>query len=105
MNTTDYLPVKEAAKHLPSHKPGKHINPATVYRWIFDGKLPAVKRGRYYFVRLADLQAMMVPTEKQEMPRITTIREERAQARAQREQDEWADRVLREAGFKLRNGS
>lgn len=64
MNTNDLLSLTEAAKLLPSCRAGKRVHVATLYRWVLSGRLPAVKRGRYYFVRRADLDAMARPVER-----------------------------------------
>jgi Helix-turn-helix domain len=54
--------AKEAARLLPSHVPGKRISLKTIYNWIFSGRLPAVKRGKFWFVNPDDLFALNVPT-------------------------------------------
>lgn len=57
----ELIHVTQAAKLLPSHKPGRRVHVHTIYRWIREGKLPAVKRGRFFFVRRCDILAMAKP--------------------------------------------
>jgi hypothetical protein len=64
------ITVKEAAKLCPSPY-AKHVNVATVYRWIMTGKLKAVRRNRTFFVTLRDLNAMLVPVVP--APRLTCL--------------------------------
>ncbi len=87
----DYLPLKEACNKLRSHRTGKRVHLATARRWIRTGKLPAVRRGRWFFVRLADLAAMMQPAEVQKPLPVSTPRQRKAQ-------DAWAEKILREEG-------
>ncbi len=52
------LTVEEAAAHL-------RLNPQTVYRLLRAGKLPGVKVGRQWRVRLVDLEAhLTAPSPK-----------------------------------------
>lgn len=53
--------LKEAAKLVPSHQAGKCINIQTLARWCQLGKLPAVKRNGYWFVRPEDLEQLYQP--------------------------------------------
>jgi len=50
MTDHQLLTVEEAAAHL-------RLNPQTVYRLLRAGKLPGVKVGRQWRVRLVDLEA------------------------------------------------
>lgn len=59
----DYVSLSQAAKLLPSPRAGKRTHISTLWRWVLSGKLPAVKRGRYYFVRVCDLEQMSRPVE------------------------------------------
>lgn len=56
MNATDrLLTPKQIAARL-------HLHVATVYRWIFQGRLPAARPGpRCYLVRIEDLDRMLTP--------------------------------------------
>lgn len=61
--------LRDAAKRLPSHHAGKRVHMATLYRWIASGRLPAVRRGRWWFVRPEDLDALAVPYRHVTLPR------------------------------------
>jgi hypothetical protein len=90
-----WVPLAEAARRTPSNKPGKHMDRETLVRWILSGKLPAMRRGRYYFVRMSDLAALMQPVEPR--PKEPGIRTERQMARGHA----WALEVLRKRGYKV----
>ena len=47
------LTVREAASRA-------HRSEETIRRWIWSGKLPAVKRGHVYYVDVARLDALVV---------------------------------------------
>lgn len=49
----DYISVTEAASRLG-------YTPANITRLIRDEKLPAVKRGRQYFILSSDLDALLM---------------------------------------------
>lgn len=59
----DYISLSEAARRLPSPRAGKRTHISTLWRWVLSGKLPAVRRGRWYFVRVCDLEAMSQPVK------------------------------------------
>lgn len=48
----DYLTSVEAAKKL-------HVSDTRIRQFIVAGRLPAVRRGRMWFIRLADLRPLM----------------------------------------------
>lgn len=48
----DLLTVPEVAQQL-------RVTTMTVYRWIDDGKLPAMQVGKHYRIRAIDLDAML----------------------------------------------
>ena len=52
MNFSEFLTVKEVAKALK-------LNPLTIYEYIRERKLPAVKFGRYYRVSTSDLTVFL----------------------------------------------
>lgn len=54
--TSEYMKVGEAARFLG-------VNRRTVYRRIWNGDLPASKVGGLYYIRRADLEAMLTPTK------------------------------------------
>lgn len=91
---TDLIPLKDACKLLPSGRAGKRVHLATLYRWVLSGKLPAVRRGRNYFVRREDLDALHKPVEvvMREMRR-RRVPQPSAATRAETE------RILREYGL------
>lgn len=90
----DYLGLAEAAALVPSPRPGKRTNVATLMRWILAEKLPAVKRGPYWFVRRQDLKDLMQPV------RIVKNRPVCLSAQAIRAEFQ-AREQLRKLGFKI----
>lgn len=48
----DFLTVPEVAERL-------RVTAMTIYRWIEDGKLPAVQVARHYRIRASDLEEML----------------------------------------------
>lgn len=55
------MPSKETPKLLtvPAVAARLQVNPATVRRWIGDGRLPALRVGRDYRVEPADLDELL----------------------------------------------
>lgn len=51
----DLIPVKEAAKLLPSGRAGKRVHVSTLVRWIREGRLPGYRIGRAVMVSASDL--------------------------------------------------
>jgi hypothetical protein len=67
---TELLSLAEVLERVPSAHRGKRLARTTLLRWIHAGLLPAVQRGRHYFVRPADLQRLYTPSTKEaELPR------------------------------------
>lgn len=54
--TTQLLSIPEAAAHLG-------ISRVRVWQWVTDGRLPAVRLGKYWFIDPADL-ALIVPQKR-----------------------------------------
>jgi len=52
MTADDFLTVPEVAERL-------RMTAMTIYRWIEDGKLPAVQIGKHYRIRASDLDAVL----------------------------------------------
>lgn len=52
MTADDFLTVPEVAQRL-------RMTAMTIYRWIEDGKLPAVQIGKHYRIRASDLDAVL----------------------------------------------
>jgi len=48
----DFLTVPEVADRL-------RVQRMTVYRWIEDGKLPAMQIGKHYRIKASDLDALL----------------------------------------------
>lgn len=48
----DFFTVPEVAQRL-------RVTAMTIYRWIEDGKLPAVQIAKHYRIRVSDLDAML----------------------------------------------
>ena len=94
MDTTDDLrdliPINEARRLLPSSQPGKRLALPTLYRWVHSGKLPAVRILGHYYVRRADLLALVEPVQ----PRRPAERETAPAARAK-----WVEEGLRRHGL------
>ena len=68
------LCLREAAKLLPSTRPGRCINIQTLARWCQTGKIRAVKRNGFWFVRPEDLDAIHRPfTPVQIEPQRRTV--------------------------------
>jgi excisionase family DNA binding protein len=89
----DVIPISQAAKLLPSHVPGRKIHIRTIYRWISEGKLTAVRRGRYYFVTRASVLALMRPA----LPKVKGAGGGRSGRRAR--QPAWVQQRLEAAGI------
>lgn len=53
MTAVEEVTVQEAAERV-------HRSPETIRRWIWSGKLPAIKRGNKYYVDLMRLQEVAV---------------------------------------------
>lgn len=53
--------LREAAALIPSTRPGRGIHIQTLARWCQSGRLPAVKRNGYWFVRPEDLELLHRP--------------------------------------------
>lgn len=53
--------LRAAVDLLPSTRPGRPINIQTLARWCQLGKVRAVKRNGFWFVRPEDLEAMHRP--------------------------------------------
>ncbi len=51
----EWLPLAEIARRLPSPQPGKRTHVTTVYRLAVKHKLEVLRRGRYRFLRWADV--------------------------------------------------
>lgn len=71
-----YVSLAEAATLVPSPRLGKQTNVCTLHRWVNSGKLAAVRRGRWYFVRVSDLEAMMQPANPQPRPPVISTRQQ-----------------------------
>ncbi len=56
MTAVQEVTVREAALRT-------HRSPETIRRWIWSGRLPAVKRGNTYYVDVAHLEGMVVEME------------------------------------------
>ena len=85
----DLLTLAEARDLVPSPRPGCRTHLATLYRWVLSGRLPAVRRGRWYFVRRADLLKIATPVPVQASaktprlsPRLLAARKRRIDAQA-----------------------
>lgn len=59
----DLIPLAEAARLLPSRKPGKRLNTSTLYRWLSSGRIQGYRIGSVWFVRRADVLALAVLSE------------------------------------------
>jgi excisionase family DNA binding protein len=89
----DLLPLSEVARRIPSRHSGRHMNAATIYRWVKSGKLPAVKIGRTLFVRESELVKLIEPR------RVATAKKVLDSQKARQKSQTWSSRVLRDAGM------
>lgn len=64
----DLIPLAEARLLIPSPRPGKRTNLATVYRLITAGQLRAWKRGRWLFVSKAEVLDMPERVRRTPLP-------------------------------------
>ena len=76
----DLIILSEAAKLLPSRKPGRGMHQSTLYRWAASGRLRRWRVGRYWYVRRADVLALakeetVVTTETEAAARQKRTRE------------------------------
>lgn len=109
----DWIGLAEAATLVRSPRPGKKTHLSTLYRWIAEGKLPCWRRGRWRFVRRADLLALACPVPCTQSPARSPAEERALQEQLQRRErverrlgigqhecdPGWARRVLDEAGI------
>lgn len=86
IRNNELICLREAAKRLPSHRPGKRVHLATLYRWIFEGRLPAVRRGRWWFVRPQDLDGLTTAVRPVQLAKPCQV-------------SQWAKDGLRRAGI------
>ena len=94
----DLIPIAQAAKLVPSPRPGRGTNLSTVYRWCNAGRLRHWRQGRWRFVSRAEVLGLLRPAgpARTRLPSCSTTarnREEEARAAA------WAQRILDEAGI------
>jgi hypothetical protein len=89
---TDLIPLAEARLLMPSPRPGKRTNLATVYRMIVSGQLRAWRRGRWLFVSKAEVLEM--PERVKRTPRPPPV-EERADL------DRWRQEGMKRFGLKM----
>lgn len=62
----DIISIREACSLLPSSRPGRSLNIATMTRWILKGRLRGWRQGRFWFVARSDVVALLqahVPNE------------------------------------------
>lgn len=89
----DLIPTAEAARLLPSKRPGRHVHISTVLRWVFKGRLRGWRIGAAWFVSRAELLAQVRPVQTRRDDETAAVVE--AQERT-RETDE----VLRRHGIR-----
>src|SRR4051812_15530748 len=58
---SDWVPLAEAARLLPSCRPGKRVHIATLYRGIARGELECWRIGRWRYVRRGEVLALLRP--------------------------------------------
>lgn len=95
---TDWIPVKEAARLLPSCRPGKRLHVSTIYRWIDRKVLDAWKVGRWTFVRRAKVLELIQPLAVAE-PRREKRPDREAVRESDRERENFTRRVFAEVGY------
>ena len=89
LDLNGYIGVAEAARRLPSPKPGCKTALSTIYRLIAKHKVPTIRRGSFRFVRWADI----VSIHQEEPSRIEPRRLRQPKTSA------WARAVLERAGI------
>ena len=92
----EWICVAEAARLIPSMRPGKRTQPGTVVRWIEAGRLPGRRCGRSWFVRREDVAGLFDPPTESPAARSTR----RLEAAERRRKDEENDRILRSYGVR-----
>lgn len=80
----DLIPLAEARLLIPSPRPGKRTNLATVYRLVNTGELPAWKRGPWIFVSRADVLGLVVGREPVRRVQTAAATSRRTQAALRR---------------------
>jgi len=95
----DLIGVTEACRLLPGTRPGKHINLATMYRWLRDGVIPGWKIRKNVYVSRSDVLKMAVPVPFKAKPQLVPAAERNEQNRLMREANAAAEAQLRAAGW------
>lgn len=88
----DLISLAEAAKLLPSRKPGRRLHCSVLYRWTRQGKLMAWRVGGHLFVSRADILNLPKPVEGA-LPELVTQKQREAEI-------EESKAILRANGFK-----
>lgn len=86
MSAAEYVSLVEAAKLVPSPKPGKRTHVNTVRRWCRSGRVRSYRRGRWLFVKVEDLLAAATPQEVTPQPAEGKPRSRAQQASAEERQ-------------------
>lgn len=94
---TDLIPITEAAKLVPSPRPGRGTHVSTLYRWNDSGRLRYWRRAgcRWRFVSRAEVLGLLRPGGKAARPAPAAPELPPAQAAAS------AREALRRSGFRL----
>jgi excisionase family DNA binding protein len=72
-----YITPKEVGERLK-------VPVRTVFDWIYKGQLPAIKAGRQWRIKEADVLAFLEASTKKPTPRVGTPRRDQPAAPAQR---------------------
>jgi hypothetical protein len=91
------IALRDVPRLLPM-RAGKRICIKTLYRWVFSGRLPAVKIGNSYYITPQALAELARPVElPAPRPRQLSSRQQEAALARQRE---WTQQVLKKAGLR-----
>lgn len=85
----EWVSLAEAARMLPSPRAGKKTHLSTIYRLAAKHKLPLMRRGRWLFLRKADLGRLFTREPIVETKAV----------KPSKQTERWAQGVLKKAGI------
>lgn len=75
IDPTEWISTTEAARLMPSPR-RKKTHPSTIVRWVLSGRLEGRRRGQWWFVRRADVLALLTrftPAGKLKLPPANSV--------------------------------